>query len=169
MVKGDCTKFLRPAGEAQAVYPSLPGHKFKPLQPSDIETIKSYDLDAFGADRGHVLSVMLAADMPSVALIDEKTGRLAGFALTAQRKETVVIGPVVADNSMLAASMVQMLTYGRQEQFRIDVLSHQAEFKEAMLALSFEVKEFSPVMQLGEGARYMDSPHAFGMISQALG
>ncbi|MBL4906717.1 MAG: GNAT family N-acetyltransferase [Sneathiella sp.] len=168
-VFGDCTKFLRAPDASLMDFPGLTGFQLISIQEQHLEAIKRFDVDSFGADRSHVLSVLLGENLPSVVLIDENTDRIMGYALTSIRHDTLIVGPVVAEDVSHAVVMVQQLVSDRDEEIRIDVLSHQTAFKEALEKLAFTKIEVSPVMVLGNGDDYIGKPKTFAMTSQALG
>lgn len=168
-VIGECLKLVRRDKTSMQEYPSLPQLRFKPLQDGNRKALAKLDLAAFGADRSHVLTALLASKTSSVAIFDEEIEELVSYAFGAKRKKMMVIGPVVAEEASHAIAMVQMLSYGWKGPIRIDIPSSQAGFKDELLKLKFEVDEVAPIMQLGTGGDYMNRPNIFALTSQALG
>ncbi len=166
---GDCTKLVRPTGSEPLSPPDMPGYRFKPVTASNLEDILEFDQKACKADRGQVLTAMLQAGYTSVSLHREGDDQLCGYALAYPRKTNTVIGPVIAEEAEQARALIQMLGYGREEDLRLDILSHQTAFLEDVKEMGFLVSSISPVMMLGKGKKRIQRDKAFAIISQAFG
>ncbi len=168
-IVGECTKLVRPAVAQPLSPPDMPGYRFKPVTASNLEDILEFDQKACKADRGQVLTAMLKAGYTSVSLHRESNDQLCGFALAYPRKNNIVIGPVIAEEAKQASALIQMLGYGREEDLRLDILSHQSTFLEDVKQIGFLVKDISPVMMLGKGKKRIQRDQAFVIISQSFG
>ncbi|WP_169546008.1 GNAT family N-acetyltransferase [Sneathiella aquimaris] len=165
----DCHRLVRPNGSTQVSVPSLPGCRFDPVSPDLWEGVLDFDRKCNQVDRGQVLTAMFHAGYRTMAVFDQKTRQILGYAMAGPRKSMTVIGPVVAIDPSIACALVQMLIYGRSEDFRIDILSHQEAFCAGMEREGFCLEGTSPVMVRGKGPLKNLQSEAYAIISQAFG
>jgi ribosomal protein S18 acetylase RimI-like enzyme len=99
--------------EASAAAPGLasrhasppPACRIRRLRESDWPAIAALDLPAFGADRSPLLR-RLAARLPQVAHVAERSGSLAGFVLGRDGREAGQLGPLVAEDADVARALL---------------------------------------------------------------
>ncbi len=84
--------------------PPPPGCTIRPMRPDDLAAVAAFDAPRSGQARAHVLE-NLQARAPDRALVAEKNGRLAGFALGRPGRMTPQVGPVVADEAAVGADL----------------------------------------------------------------
>ncbi len=168
-VVADCHQMIRWQGASPSPMPNLPGYRFSPITEDNLADILTLDRHSFGADRSHILYALYNAADKTVALIDQETGRCCGFGMLYQRADMMKLGPIVANELDQAVAIVQMLIYGRSDTVRMDVLTHQPEFRERIAEFGFAVDCVDPVMILRGGAEITEKPQLFAIGSQSLG
>jgi len=106
--------------------PDTAGHAFatRALHDADWPAIEALDLPAFGASRIALLRC-LAQRLPSAARVVEVQGRLCGYVLGRDGREATQIGPLVADDPMLAMSLLNDVLGGLTGPVVVDLLDHQ--------------------------------------------
>jgi len=82
-----------------------PGPATRPLRDSDWPAIETLDTPAFGASRLALLRA-LAQRLPLAARVVEEGGRLRGFVLGRDGREASQIGPLLADDTITATSLI---------------------------------------------------------------
>jgi GNAT superfamily N-acetyltransferase len=82
-----------------------PGPATRPLRDSDWAAIETLDTPAFGASRLALLRA-LAQRLPLAARVVEEGGRLRGFVLGRDGREASQIGPLLADDTATATSLI---------------------------------------------------------------
>ncbi len=164
-----CSQLVLRNGLDTITPPHMPEYRFAPVTEKTLDDIRAFDREVNTFDRGHVLTAMFRAGFPAVALYERESGDLYGFAMATPRQNNMLIGPVLAKEKTGAIALVQMLTYGRQEALRIDLLSHQPDFRTSLEDIGFHIYETSPIMLLGAGEQAVRRPNAFAITSQAFG
>ncbi|MEP3246539.1 MAG: GNAT family N-acetyltransferase [Sneathiella sp.] len=164
-----CSQFALQNGADTITPPHMPAYRFAPVTEETLDDIRAFDLELNSFDRGHVLTAMFRAGFPAVALYERESEDLFGFAMATPRQNNMLIGPVIAKDKMGAVALVQMLAYGRQEALRIDLLSHQPDFRASLEDIGFRIYETSPIMLLGSDEQAVRRPNAFAITSQAFG
>jgi ribosomal protein S18 acetylase RimI-like enzyme len=77
----------------------------RPFGADDLAAVVACDRAAFGADRSALLA-HLRTRLPAVALLAERDGRVAGFALARDGRTAAQLGPVVADDARIAHTLI---------------------------------------------------------------
>ncbi|MET9433552.1 GNAT family N-acetyltransferase [Streptomyces sp. NPDC006551] len=96
-----------------------PGIPTRPATAEDLQAILRLDAEIFGLDRTHVITRLPAfADHLRVA---EENGRITGFAAAWPNMETHVIGPLIAQDSATAQSLIASLAAATDRPLRTDI------------------------------------------------
>ena len=95
------------------------------LEPCDWQRITALDTEAFGADRGTVLSA-LAQRLPQAALVAERNGELAGFLLGRDGREACQLGPLVARDAEAARALLEVGLQNVQPPLYLDLVDREA-------------------------------------------
>lgn len=114
MLKG----IFRPEGT-----PGAPGaSRVRPATASDLPRILRLDAEVFGTDRTHMITRLPAfADQLLVAEDSSGDGTLTGYAAAWPNMDTHVIGPLIAQDTGTAQSLVTALATGTDRALRTDV------------------------------------------------
>ncbi|GAB2912092.1 GNAT family N-acetyltransferase [Streptomyces mayteni] len=107
-----------PTGAASAV---------RPATAADLPAVLAYDRPVFGADRTGLLTRLPAFADRFLVAADARTGRLAGFAAAWPNPSSVVIGPVVADDTATAQALIARLGAEAGRAVRYDVDARHPE------------------------------------------
>ncbi|GLQ06627.1 GNAT family N-acetyltransferase [Sneathiella chinensis] len=163
----ECRKLVKPEGVIVGEPPKLENGRFVPVTEDNLDRVLELDRAVFGADRTPVIRAMFHTCLQALAV--EQDGDLTGYAFLYARQGIEAIGPVVAENDAMAKALCQMLAYGREGGVRIDVLSHQATFGEALGTLGFQTAEAVPLMMLNGSSDLVSRPGAYALVSQTYG
>ncbi|MFD1934222.1 GNAT family N-acetyltransferase [Nonomuraea mangrovi] len=96
-----------------------PGVTREVKDPDDVEAIVAYDAGPFGADRSAVLRRMPA--FHERVRVAESGGRVTGFGGVWRNDDTLVVGPVVADDPATARDLIADLVAGVELPVRLDL------------------------------------------------
>jgi GNAT superfamily N-acetyltransferase len=121
----------------------------RPLEPRDWPQIGVLDAGAFGADRLRVLQ-SLAARLPQVALVCEREGRLAGFTLGRDGRESCQLGPLVARDADSANALLAAGLGKAQPPVYLDLVARAAGLETWLLDRGFSLQR--PFTRMVRGA-----------------
>lgn len=114
-----------------------------------IESILSLDAPSFGADRGHVLKSVAAAD-PRFVLMERDSSGLAGFTLGRRGTNSDHIGPCVARDPKIARRLlVRFLTRSSRARVTLDCVQPNAWMPALLEDLGFSLDRCLTRMYLG--------------------
>ncbi|MEV2268199.1 GNAT family N-acetyltransferase [Nonomuraea africana] len=85
----------------------------------DLDAIVAFDAERFGADRSAVLRRM--PDFHEQVRVAERDGRMTGFGGAWRNDDTLVIGPVVAEDQATARDLIADLAAGSTLPVRVDL------------------------------------------------
>ncbi|MCA0042233.1 GNAT family N-acetyltransferase [Celeribacter litoreus] len=148
--------------------PELPSRgALRKLAPSDTKAILALDAHAYGADRNAVYSALLEK---SKGVVLEENGEIKGFALSRNFGKGVVIGPVVAEDDLMAMQLTAMLIQPHEGKFlRCDTWVQNEEFRSFLSAAGLGVFDTVTEMCIGPSRRSTSGARLFGMASHSLG
>lgn len=112
--------------------------------------ILDLDARAFGGSREPVLR-NLAARQPTLALVAERGGALAGFVLGREGREALQIGPLVAKDAGTAQQLLAAALSGVEGPVYVDIADHAAPLQQWALAQGFTVQR--PFTRMAHGPR----------------
>jgi predicted N-acetyltransferase YhbS len=137
-----------------------------PMQPADLPELLALDTPIFGADRGRVLSRLLA-ELPGRAFVArDAAGALGGF-LFAQPS---TLGPWVAHTPQIAGALLDTaLAQGLIERPRVLVASTQPHAAAILAARGFALQRSLQHMRRGAAGAWGQPQHRYGQTSFALG
>lgn len=101
-----------------------PGPATRPLRHSDWRAIETIDTPAFGASRLALLRA-LAQRLPRAARVVEEGGRLRGFVFGRDGREASQIGPLLADDTATATSLIDDVLRELQGSVYLDLLDRR--------------------------------------------
>lgn len=108
----------------------------RPLRPSDLRAIAALDAAAFGAPRPWLLQA-LAQRSGGFAAVAERDGAVTGAVLGRPGRVATQIGPIVAPDPPVAATLLQYAAAGVPGPVFIDALERHEAFADALEGLHF--------------------------------
>ncbi|MET9338173.1 GNAT family N-acetyltransferase [Nonomuraea sp. NPDC003804] len=96
-----------------------PGTTREVKDPADLEAVVAFDAGRFGADRSAVLRAMPV--FHERVRVAERDGELTGFGGVWRNDDTLVVGPVVADDPATARELIADLVAGAELPVRLDL------------------------------------------------
>jgi predicted N-acetyltransferase YhbS len=95
----------------------------RPMRAEDWEAVRSMDRAAFGADRGKLLR-NLAQRQPGAALVHEAGGRVDGFVLGREGRESMQLGPLICSSAEGARALLDAGLARVQPPLYVDLADH---------------------------------------------
>jgi ribosomal protein S18 acetylase RimI-like enzyme len=117
----------------------------------------AYDAAAFAADRSAVLERMRTR-LPAAGLVAERRGRLAGFLLGRDGRTAAQLGPLIADDDVVALALLARALSGIAGRVYIDLLDTRARARAWLEASGFSPQRSFMRMRLS-GRAGCDDPH----------
>ena len=149
-----------------AALPHEPGAaSFRALTAADVSTIAQWDAMSFGTDRTPVLAAVLES---GEGILAARQGRLAGYALARAAGRGTTIGPVVAEDEMLAIEMIARMLQRRTEIMRLDIPADATVLGGWLESAGITRVDRAAVMILGTPLARVGAARVFGLVSQAL-
>jgi GNAT superfamily N-acetyltransferase len=124
----------------------------RPLRESDWPALLALDACAFGASREPLLRA-LAARLPQAALVAEESGRLGGFLLGRDGRESRQLGPLVARTSAAARALLSEALARVTPPLTLDVVDREPGITAWLESLGFEFQRpFTRMVKTVRGA-----------------
>ncbi|TDC20781.1 GNAT family N-acetyltransferase [Streptomyces sp. 8K308] len=149
-----------PAGAASTV---------RPATAADLPAVLAYDGPVFGTDRTALLTRLPAFADRFLVAEDAATGRLTGFAAAWPNPSSIVIGPVVADDTATAQALIARLGAEAPRAIRYDVDARHPELDRWLRANGLTGDRPCALMVLGAPDIPGDITRRFAPYSVALG
>ncbi|SFJ26260.1 GNAT family N-acetyltransferase [Thermoflavimicrobium dichotomicum] len=137
------------------------------LTDAHMKAILKLDQQAFGADRGTFLKKRIKQATLRAVLLNQSK-EVAGYALGVQTPELLIIGPVIAPNSLAASLLVQHIASRHPGPMRIDIPSEHPSLSDFLISNGFEIVRQPPVMTY-HFDHFPNRPHLFALAAQAYG
>ena len=149
-----------------AALPQEPGAaSFRAVTSTDVSTIAQWDAISFGTDRTPVIAAVLES---GEGILAARHGHLAGYALARPAGRGTTIGPVVAEDEMLAIEMIARMLQRRTEIMRLDIPADATALGGWLEAAGIARVEDAAVMVRGTPMPRGGAARVFGLVSQAL-
>ncbi|MDE2263475.1 MAG: GNAT family N-acetyltransferase, partial [Gammaproteobacteria bacterium] len=132
---------------------------------ADVSTIAQWDAISFGADRTPVIAAVLES---GEGILTTRQGRLAGYALARPAGRGTTIGPVVAEDEMLAIEMIARMLQRRTEIMRLDIPADATVLGRWLESAGLARIDRAAVMVRGTPMPRGGAARVFGLVSQAL-
>lgn len=139
-----------------------------PLTDSLFPHVLELDRASLGADRELFLRLRIKQAKQGI-VVRNNNGEIAGYGLCIQGPVYSVLGPVVAMNSDIAASIVEHLAKGCQGRLRIDVPDEQKAFTRYLKEYGFRNENQPPLMLKNARQLPVRNDTLYGIASQAFG
>jgi len=126
----------------------------RPLQKQDLKSLAIFDREVFGADRQSLLEWMWQAS-PQYAFTIENENGMQGYCLGRQGYNYIHIGPVIADNFIIAKNLVSAaLQHCTGKSVILDVLHFDGEWLAWLADIGFT--EQRPFIRMYRGTNAFD-------------
>lgn len=142
---------------------SRPAPEVRALRESDWPAMLEIDRVAFGADRERLLRA-LATRLVQAALVFEREGRIGGFLLGREGRESSQLGPLVARDAEIANALLRAGLARVPAAIYLDVVDHAPE-----LASGFELQRPFTRMVYGGGRPPGDERAVYLVAGPELG
>lgn len=153
----------------RVLVPYLPQEPLTPGESGDVaEVACRLDGHAFGADRTSLLRrVMRVAD--KVIAVRDETGAAQGMGLVLPSGRGMRVGPIVAQNDIMALNLMHLLAEEAEGPVAIDVPAERASFVHRLRKLGFEDRSSSVIMLRGAARLPGHRQHLYALLRPALG
>ena len=138
---------------------------FRVMTGADVSTIAQWDAISFGTDRTPVIAAVLES---GEGILAARQGRLAGYALARPAGRGTTIGPVVAEDEMLAIEMIARMLQRRTEIMRLDIPADATVLGGWLESAGVRRVDRAGVMIRGTPLARGRAARVFGLVSQAL-
>ncbi|MET9695489.1 GNAT family N-acetyltransferase [Streptomyces sp. NPDC006529] len=123
-------------------------HQVRPATAEDLPRILRLDAEIFGADRTHII-VRLPAFADRLAVAEDHTGELVGYAAIWPNMETHVIGPLIARDTSGAQALVTALAATTDRPLRTDIDVRHEELRDWLKDRGLDSITYNTVMTRG--------------------
>lgn len=155
--QGVATAAPLPAGSGEA--------SLRAVTHADISAIAQWDANAFGTPRAPVIEAVLESGR---GILAARHGRIAGYALARPAGRGTTIGPVVAEDEILAIEMIARLLPPESGFTRLDVPADATLLGDWLQSAGVTRVDRAAVMVRGTPLIQRGPAHVFGLVSQAL-
>ncbi|GAB4129206.1 MAG: GNAT family N-acetyltransferase [Roseiflexaceae bacterium] len=143
-----------------------PVTRIRPIEPGDLPALIAFDTPRFGADRGRVLSHLLAEYPERAWLSTASTGQITGYLFA----QAFTIGPWVASTPTAAADLLDTaLAATAIERPRVLADQNQAELAAILTERGFRLQRELAHMCRGSARIWGQPTNLYGKASFALG
>jgi GNAT superfamily N-acetyltransferase len=157
------------AGMARAATASAAEARIRRLNPADLEQLRAFDGDAFGADRFALLD-RLRENLPEAALVAEHAdGTLAGMAFQRPGRTATQIGPVIAADARVALALIAHAVRTTSGSLLIDVPLEHTRVNEWLEAQGFAVERPLTRMQYDVATPFGRLDRTFAIAGPEIG
>jgi hypothetical protein len=141
------------AGPPVLAEPSTQQTVFRPMQPDDLPQVATLDAEAFGARRDALLTHLYRRQPGCAWVAHAPGGRLAGFLLGREGRAILHLGPLIADEPGVAATLVARGLAQSAAPASIDVPDGQGVFRERLIEAGFApVRPFTRMLRCNRAA-----------------
>jgi ribosomal protein S18 acetylase RimI-like enzyme len=127
-----------------------------------------YDAKIFGADRGALLA-RLRGRRPRIDCVAEREGRIVGMVLGREGRVATQIGPLVADNEIIAESLLLRALRATDGPVFIDVPDEKSSLVKLLAAEGFVSQRPLTRMLLARASAYDDGQRTFAVVGPEFG
>jgi GNAT superfamily N-acetyltransferase len=138
------------------------------LETGDWPQVITYDTAIFGADRSALLH-RLAERLPRAALVAERAGRIVGFLLGRDGRVMSQLGPLAADDDVIARALLARAIAEVPAPLTIDVLDHHSALGSWLTTLGFTAERPYIRMIYGTSLAFDDNARHFAIAGPELG
>ncbi|MGA4722209.1 GNAT family N-acetyltransferase [Fictibacillus nanhaiensis] len=157
-----CEKFI------PNLHDSTKGFTIEYYQTADFHKVKELDSAAFGDQRSTFLLNRIKQCKQCV-VVKNQYHEIIGFGLSIQGPINLILGPIVAPNDYIAASIVNALASNHGGNLRIDVPSGHSEFMTFLDTCGFKKVNEPPIMIKNSATMPKRNKELFGISAQVFG
>jgi GNAT superfamily N-acetyltransferase len=140
----------------------------RPIEAGDWPRVIAYDTAVFGADRGDLLQ-RLAPRLPDAALIAERGGKLAGYLLGRDGRAMNQLGPLVAEDDVVAIDLLARAIGSISATIAIDLPDRHVTLRAWLTSLGFAAERPLTRMAYGTKDAFDDAARLFAIAGPELG
>jgi hypothetical protein len=130
--------------------------------------VVAYDTAVFGADRSALLR-RLAARLPQATLVAERGGRVAGFLLGRNGRVMSQLGPLAADDDVIAGALLARSIAMVPAPLTVDIPDRHRALSGWLTTLGFAAERPLTRMIYGTSLAFDDSARLFAIAGPELG
>jgi len=145
-----------------------PDLALRSITDADWHALCAYDAAAFGAERSAVLNG-LRGRLPPAELIAERNGRIAGFSLGRDGGLASHIGPLIADDDMVACALAGRALDAIDGRVFVDLADAKTDLRSFLDGCGFAVARPFTRMAFGSSARFDDEARTFAVAGPEYG
>jgi GNAT superfamily N-acetyltransferase len=166
----DCWGFQRLVRQERRVLLPAPTTDvtIRAITDADWRPLCAYDAAAFGAERSAVLNG-LRGRLPPTELIAERNGNIVGFALGRDGGLASHIGPLIADDDMVACVLAGRALDAIEGRVFLDLADAKTDLRNFLDACGFTVARPFTRMAFGSSARFDDEARTFAVAGPEYG
>ena len=158
-----------PLGAGAAAEPAPPMiHGLRRMLEQDLATVARFDANAFGCQRGELLT-RLYARSADIACLAESGGNLTGYLLGRNGRNADQIGPLVAHDAPTAIALLDHAIARRHGALLIDVLDRHAAMAAALTRRGFTIQRPYTRMTLDRTMPFGDDHLMIAIAGPELG
>lgn len=147
---------------------SISAAVLRPVTPADLPRIIAYDAGVFGANRSFLLQ-HLASRLPTAAFFAEQEGAVAGYLLGRDGRVMNQLGPLVAENDLIALDLLARAIRLSSPPFAVDVPDRQGQLTDWLTRLGFSAERPLTRMAYQTSAAFDDGGRMFAIAGPELG
>lgn len=127
-----------------------------------------YDAQVFGADRGALLSC-LRSRLPAAALCARRNGEIVGFVLGRDGRSASELGPLIADNDVIARALLSRAVATIDGPACIDLADTKADIAAWLTTIGFAPQRPFTRMLLRRRESFDDTARTFAVVGPEFG
>ncbi len=140
----------------------------RPVGDADWSALCAYDAAAFGADRSALLQ-RLRGRLPAAGLIAVRHGRIAGFLLGRNGRSASQIGPLVAEDDVIAQALLAQALAAVKGPVYLDLADAKANIREWLQRSGFTAQRPLTRMLLRRATGFDDPSRTFAVVGPEFG
>jgi GNAT superfamily N-acetyltransferase len=162
------TRLFSPGDIGKRPVATGPTSNIRRMSSRDLPAVAAYDRALFGADRAYMLD-HLRSRLPTVALVAERAGRIAGIIFGRDGHACVQLGPLVADDLGIALELLGVALLAVPGPICLDIADHHAGLRRWL-----DEHGFAPVVPFtrmlhGRSEPFDDPRRIFAIAGPELG
>jgi GNAT superfamily N-acetyltransferase len=161
-------RFIRRTPERARTTSPPPDIRVRPLTDADWPTLCRYDAEAFGAERGAMLSG-LRGRLPAAELVAERAGGIAGFLLGRDGMRAGHLCPLIADDDAVACALLAHALGALDGPLFIDLADDKTVVRDFLEARDFAAVRPFTRMLYESSTRFDDAARTCAVIGPEFG
>lgn len=142
--------------------------KSRTLTEIDIDEVIRLDEGAIGAKRTEFIRARINQSKTSLVLTDSNS-HIIGFGLSIEQPDMLLIGPIVAPDTVHASFLIHTLINNYEGRIRIDIPSDKITLVNQLQQCGFNIVNIPPIMAINITELPKRNSSLFGIAGQAFG